>query len=166
MQRLAAALGTLAFLTLAPGSVAGLIPWWITGWRVRPALLGAEPMRWLGLALILAGLLMLLEAFARFAWQGLGTPAPIYPTRTLVTSGQYRHVRNPMYVAVTALVLGQGLWFGDPGLLAYGGLLWLSFFAFVLLYEEPKLLRTYGEQYRAYRDAVPRWIPRLIPWRG
>jgi protein-S-isoprenylcysteine O-methyltransferase Ste14 len=82
-----------------------------------------------------------------------------------VVTGLYRYVRNPMYVAVVALILGQGILFGDRSLLIYGGLLWLAFHAFVLVYEEPVLAESFGTQYEDFRANVPRWIPRLSPWR-
>jgi len=107
---------------------------------------------------------ILLEAFARFVWYGLGTPAPVFPTKRLVTTGLYRHVRNPMYIAVTTVIFGEGLLLGNPQLLGYGVCVWLGFFVFVLAYEEPTLRRTYGHEYTAFCDAVPRWIPRLRPW--
>jgi len=149
-----------------PCVFAGLIPWWMTRWRFLPALLGLEPMRAVGVLLVLAGGPGLVDSFARFALQGLGTPAPIAPTQKLVVSGLYRHVRNPMYVSVLAVVLGQALLFGDWRLLVYGALFWLACHLFVLAYEEPTLQRTFGAEYEAFRANVPRWIPRVRPWRA
>jgi len=82
-----------------------------------------------------------------------------------VVTGLYRYVRNPIYVAVVAVILGQGILFGDLRLLIYGALLWLAFHAFVLAYEEPVLAESFGAQYEDFRANVPRWIPRLTPWR-
>jgi len=107
---------------------------------------------------------VLLDSFAHFALEGLGTPAPVFPTRTLIASGLYRYVRNPMYVAVLSLMVGQGLVFGNLDLLAYAAIIWLAFHFFVLGYEEPKLRKTYGEQYKRFCANVPRWIPRLRAW--
>src|ERR1700736_3899586 len=109
MQRFWAILGSLAFLVLAPGIVAGLVPWWLSGWQVQPPLFGLMAVRFAGLALIALGTPALLDSFARFALQGLGTPAPIFPTQHLVVTGLYRYVRNPMYVGVVAMIVGQGL---------------------------------------------------------
>ena len=159
--RIKAALGSLVFLVLAPGVVAGLMPWLITDWRPLPPGDGAGALRWTGLILIVAGLAVVLEAFARFAWEGLGTPAPVAPTRTLVVSGFYRFVRNPMYVAVTALIFGQAVLFGNWGIALYGIVIVAAFHTFVRLYEEPTLHEAYGEQYAAYCAATPRWIPRF-----
>lgn len=112
-----------------------------------------------------AGLPVLLDSFARFALQGLGTPAPVFPTRHLVVSGLFRYVRNPMYVAVASLILGQGLFFGSVRVLEYGIAVWVAFHLFVLIYEELTLRRTYGSEYEEFCANVPRWIPRLRPWR-
>ena len=165
MKRLSAIVGTGFFLLLAPGTVAGLVPWWITRWRMQPPLLGFSGFRVIGALMIAAGIAIVLDSFARFALQGLGTPAPVLPTRHLVVSGLYRYVRNPMYVGVLGILLGQGLLLGDGRLFAYGGLLWLGVHVFVVGYEEPTLRRSFGAEYQAFRRNVPRWIPRLSPWR-
>ena len=128
--------------------------------------LGVELTRFVGAALILAGVAGLMNSFARFALQGLGTPAPIAPPEHLVVTGLYRYVRNPMYVAVVAVILGQAILFGNSRLMTYGGLMWLAFHAFVLAYEEPTLKKSFGAEYEAFRINVPRWIPRLTAWRG
>jgi protein-S-isoprenylcysteine O-methyltransferase Ste14 len=112
IRRVSAIVGTVFFLLIAPGTVAGFVPWWISGWRVRPPLLHFYPFRWLGIFLIVAGVPLLLDSFVRFALKRLGTPAPVFPTRYLVLSGLYRYARNPMYVAVVAVIVGQGLSLG------------------------------------------------------
>src|SRR5215813_6769420 len=137
MRRPFAILGSGLFLLIAPGSVAGLVPWWISRWQLQTPLWGVGPIRVVGVLLIAGGLLVLLDSFARFALQGVGTPAPIFPTRHLVVTGLYRYVRNPMYVAVVSLIVGQGLVVGNVRVLAYGGMVWLLFHLFVVIYEEP-----------------------------
>lgn len=122
-------------------------------------------IRVVGCVLILVGAIGLLDSFWRFAVQGLGTPAPVFPTRHLVVSGLYRFVRNPMYVAVVSAILGQGFFFGNVRVVEYGAVVWVLFFLFVLGYEEPTLRSTYGDEYREFCAAVPRWIPRLTPWK-
>ena len=165
-ERLSAMVGTGLFLLLAPGTVAGLMPWWITRWHKNPPLLGFPGFRVIGGLMIAAGIAVVLDSFARFALQGLGTPAPILPTRHLVVSGLYQYVRNPMYGGVLGIILGQGLFFGDGRLFAYGVLLWLVVHVFVTGYEEPTLRRSFGTEYEVFRRNVPRWIPRLSPWRS
>jgi protein-S-isoprenylcysteine O-methyltransferase Ste14 len=166
MRRFSAVLGSAFFLLIAPGTVAGLVPWWISGWRIQSALLNFPPFRWLGALLIVVGIPLLLDSFARFALKGLGTPAPVFPTKHLVVSGLYRYVRNPMYLAVGAVILGQGLLFGNARVLEYGVLVCLGFHLFVLLYEEPVLRRSFGAEYEAFCANVGRWIPRLSAWHG
>jgi protein-S-isoprenylcysteine O-methyltransferase Ste14 len=126
MRRFLAVAGSAFFLLLAPGTVAGLVPWWISHWQMQARLLGFSAFCVVGALLVAGGVAVLLDSFARFALQGLGTPAPVFPTRHLVVSGLYRYVRNPMYVAVVAVILGQGLAFGNVYVLGYGMLVWLG----------------------------------------
>lgn len=163
MRKSFALAGSALFFVAAPGTVAGFLPWYIGGWQVREDWPGSRIGGWLliGLALI-----PLLESFLRFALKGLGTPAPVAPTRHLVVSGFYRFVRNPMYVGVVAAIFGQAWLFGDIRLVAYAIIAWLTMHLFVVFYEEPKLQKTFGEEYDRFRANVPRWIPRLTPWQG
>ena len=164
MRRPAAAAGSAVFFLVGPGIMAGLIPWLLTGWRVREPLPYWAPMRVLGTILIVAGLIALIQAFVRFVVEGLGTPAPIAAPERLVVGGLYRYVRNPMYVAVLAVIAGQALLLGQPGLLLYTAAFWAITAAFVRWYEEPALTLRFGADYEAYRRAVPAWLPRLRPW--
>jgi protein-S-isoprenylcysteine O-methyltransferase Ste14 len=166
MRRLRAIVGSGVFLVVAPGTVAVLVPWWICRWRFEAPLLGISSLRVLGVLLIAAALPVLLDSFARFALQGAGTPAPVFPTRHLVISGLFRYVRNPMYVAVLSWIIGQGLLFGNVSLLLYGSVIWAAFHAFVRVYEEPTLRKTFGLEYEEFFANVPRWVPRLRPWHG
>ena len=158
-------IGTIVFLFLAPGIVAGLIPWLISGWRLYDWDGGTwlvVPVAWIAITL---GVAFLLHAFALFALHQ-GTPAPVAPTRTLVVTGVYRFVRNPMYLAVLTIILGQALLFGSWWLVIYAAIALIAVVTFVKSYEEPTLTDTYGEQYLEYRRNVPGWWPRLTPWRG
>lgn len=151
------------FFALAPGVVAGVVPWWLTGWDAEPAGVVA---RGLGLVLLAAGAAVLIHAFARFVREGVGTPAPVAPTAHLVVGGLYRWIRNPMYVAVVSCVMGQALLLGQDVLWIYAGVLMAVFYAFVRGYEEPALRRRFGSEYEAYRREVPGWHPRVRPARG
>lgn len=164
-RRVSAVFGTALFLVIAPGTVAGLIPWWISHWRLHPPFLGFSLLRPIGVLLVLGGVAIVVDSFARFALHGVGTPAPVFPTRHLVVQGAYRYVRNPMYLAVTATILGQALILGDTDLVVYALIPWLAAHFFVIAYEEPTLRRTFGAEYETYCTHVPRWIPRLTPWR-
>jgi protein-S-isoprenylcysteine O-methyltransferase Ste14 len=165
VRRSVAATGSAVFFAVAPGTVAGLVPWWLTGWRLRHPVAYWAPLRVLGVLLVAAGAGVLVHAFTRFVVEGLGTPAPVAPTAHLVVSGLYRYVRNPMYVAVVAVIAGQALLLWQPVLLTYAAVVALAFVLFVLGYEQPTLRRQFGSSYEAYRRAVPGWWPRLRPWR-
>lgn len=155
-------MGSTLFFALAPGIVAGLLPWMITRWQVADP--PPWPLRAFGAALLVAAVLVLVSAFARFVTEGLGTPAPVAPTQRLVIGGLYRYVRNPMYLAVLAAIAGQALILGRIELVAYGFVVAVAFVAFVRVYEEPTLRATFGDAYETYRRAVPGWWPRLRPW--
>jgi protein-S-isoprenylcysteine O-methyltransferase Ste14 len=159
MRRPSAAAGSALFFAVAPGVVAGVMPWALTGWETESE--WWLPVRVLGAAAIVAGGAVLVNAFARFVREGLGTPAPVAPTEHLVVGGLYRYVRNVMYIAVTTTILGQALLLGQVVLLVYAAVVWAGMAAFVLVYEEPALAGRYGEQYEEYRRAVPAWWPRL-----
>lgn len=166
MKRAYAVAGSLLFLLIAPGSIAVWVPWMLSRWQMHPPLLNLSLFRLLGVTLIILGLPLLLDSFARFALEGLGTPAPIAPPTRLVVSGFYRYVRNPMYVGVVFLILGQALFLGSTPLLSYCAFIWAAFHIFVLIYEEPSLRQTFGQQYETFCTNVPRWIPRVTPWKG
>ena len=164
VTRRGAAVGSLIFLVAQPGLMGGLVPYWLTdGWEGAgsPLVLVLA-----GLALLAAGLGFLAHTVIRFAAEGLGTPSPLAPTQNLVVGGIYRYLRNPMYVAVIAVILGQAAILGRPVLLVYAAIFWVAVASFVRFYEEPTLSRRYGEQYAAYRAAVRGWWPRLTPWKG
>src|SRR5918911_592460 len=165
MRRPIAAVGSAVFFLVAPGTVVVLIPWLLTGWQVRDPVRYWAPVRVLGVMLLVAGLIVLVQAFARFVVEGLGTPAPIAAPERLVVGGLYRYVRNPMYVAVLAAIVGQALLLGQLGLLLYAAALWLISAAFVRWYEEPTLTRRFGADYEPYRRGGPAWGPRLRPWK-
>ena len=165
MKRGGALVGSAIFLVIAPGGIAVLVPYWISGWRIGPPLPGLPALRVVGGALIALGIPGLLDSFARFALDGLGTPAPVAPPRRLVVTGLYRYVRNPMYVSLESLIVGQGLLFGSVDVLEYGCATWLGFQLFVLLYEEPTLRAKFGADYQQYCENVRRWIPRRTAWR-
>jgi protein-S-isoprenylcysteine O-methyltransferase Ste14 len=138
-------------------------PWLLTGWRLAPPSLGWTVTRWLGDVLLVLALPLFAAFNLRFVVEGHGTPVPIAPTEHLVVSGPFRWVRNPGYVSVLALLVGQGLFFASPPLFAYAAVVALAFHLFVVLYEEPTLRRQFGMDYETYCRAVPRSIPRLRP---
>lgn len=164
MTRRGVAVGSLIFVVAQPGLMGGLVPYFLTGgWE------SADPplvLKLVGAALLAAGLGFLAHTVIRFAVEGRGTPSPVAPTENLVVGGAYRYVRNPMYVAVIAVILGQAAILGRTVLVVYAAIFWLVVASFVRFYEEPTLRRRYGDQYAAYRRAVRGWWPRLTPWDG
>ena len=163
MRTSSAALGSSLFFAAAPGIVAGVVPWALTGWQAADPP-WPLPIRLAGVVALAACATVLVQAFVRFVREGRGTPAPLGPTERLVVGGMYRHVRNPMYVAVVGAIAAQALLLGRLVLLAYAALVWAATAAFVRGYEEPTLTEAYGDEYRAYRAGVRAWIPRLRPW--
>ena len=163
MSRVRALVGSFIFFWIAPVTVAGWIPYALSGWRIQPPLFGAPAGRIVGSVVAVIGAAGLIECFGRFAIKGRGTPAPIAPPEVLVVSGLYRYVRNPMYIAVLSVIVGQALLWGNVRLLEYAGLVWLLFHGFVQVYEEPTLRRQFGSSYEVYCTNVPRWFPRMSP---
>ena len=162
--RRTAVLGSAAFLLVGPLLEAGVGPWLLTRWERGAGVLDGPAAQVTGGLLIAAGLAVLLQAFARFALDGLGTPAPVAPPRRLVVRGAYRHVRNPMYVATAAVIAGKGLLLARPVLLAAAAVYCLALGLWTRVAEERVLRERFGAQYDAYRRAVPGWLPRVRPW--
>jgi len=154
------AIRSLAWAVLLPGVFAGYIPWRYFG--VRDLRLDLHsPRQLLGTICVVAGAVLLLACIWEFARRGRGTLSPADPPRHLVISGLYRYVRNPMYLSVTLIVLGEALLTGSRALLLY----WAVWFAlvnlFVIAYEESALQQQFGDDYDRYRRQTGRWIPRF-----
>ncbi|MGH9601794.1 MAG: methyltransferase family protein [Terriglobales bacterium] len=148
----------LIFTILIPGTFGVYIPYWLASSRPPDFDLGG--LRYFGLAPILVGAGFYFRCALDFAFKGRGTPAPIDAPKFLVTSNLYRMVRNPMYVGVLMVVVGEGLFLQSFTVLRYAGIGWLGFHLFVLLYEEPTLRAKFGAEYEEYCRQVPRWLPR------
>ena len=151
-------LNTAIFTVVVPGTVAGYVPYRLLGGFSTPA---SGSLAWLGAAVFALGAAVYFRCAWEFAVRGLGTPAPIAPTKFLVTTALHRYIRNPMYVGVALVVLGQAALFHSLRLVEYAALLLMTFHIFVVFYEEPTLRRQFGDSYEEYRRAVPRWIPKL-----
>jgi protein-S-isoprenylcysteine O-methyltransferase Ste14 len=162
-----AALGSILFFVLAPGVVGGLVPWLIARMISRGA--GSSPGLQLsdvvGGGLLAGGAGIVIACFAQFVREGHGTPSPTAPTDTLVVGGLYRHVRNPMYVGVAAMIAGQALLFRSVAVVWWLVAFVAAVTTFVVAYEQPTLSRQYGASYERYRREVPAWWPRFRPWR-
>ena len=151
---------SVLFTVLAPGTVAGYIPWWLRD-GAHIAVRGIEA--WAAAGIIAVGVAIYLHtAFWGFAGIGMGTPAPIDPPKILVVRGLHRYVRNPMYVGVALALLGQAWLFRSRDIAIYTVCVVVMFHVWVLVYEEPTLQRQFGDEYERYRGRVPRWFPK---WR-
>jgi protein-S-isoprenylcysteine O-methyltransferase Ste14 len=114
----------------------------------------------MGALVTAAGTVLALSCVLAFAFVGKGTPAPFDPPRRLVVRGPYRLLRNPMYLGGALALAGAALFFESERLAGYAALFLLLTHVFVLVYEEPTLRRTFGEDYQAYCRRVGRWLPR------
>lgn len=158
------ALGAVLFTLVVPGTLTIAVPLLIVA--NRSALPIAAPwfhhLGWMPVAL---GGILVLRCVYDFVVVGRGTPAPVAPPTALVAAGPYRWTRNPMYVGVVGMLLGEALALWSVPLLIHALCTWTAMFLFVLLYEEPALTRRFGDSYLAYRRSVPRWIglPRRAP---
>lgn len=151
-------LKTILFTILVPGTVAVYVPMRLVGGYSR--LLGGL-LTWIGAVCIIIGAAIYFRCAWEFAVRGLGTPAPIAPTKYLVTTALHRRVRNPMYIGVALAIVGQGALFRSLHVVEYAVLLLVVAHVFVVLYEEPTLQRQFGASYEQYRRSVPRWIPKI-----
>jgi protein-S-isoprenylcysteine O-methyltransferase Ste14 len=155
-----AAVGAALFFLVGPGLEAGVAPWLLTsGFEVRAE--WPVPLRVLGVLLIVGGLVVVIDCFRRFVIEGLGTPAPSAPPPVLVVRGAYRFVRNPMYVATAAIIVGEGLLLGQPILLVGAAAYVLALAGLVRFHEERVMRERFGAEYDEYRRRVPAWVPRL-----
>jgi protein-S-isoprenylcysteine O-methyltransferase Ste14 len=158
-------LRSIFFALLMPGTVLAVVPWLLLRGQPSSEVWHLDFRSVLGLLLMAVGAGVLLYCIRDFAVSGRGTLAPVDPPRRLVRVGLYRHVRNPMYLGVILVLVGEAVFFESRVLSFYATIVALSFHLFVVLYEEPKLHALFGEEYDAYRAGVPRWIPRLRPAR-
>jgi protein-S-isoprenylcysteine O-methyltransferase Ste14 len=154
------ALKTLIFTILVPGTVAVIIPWLLLQGAGRPVLF-VSSLWMIGLLPLLLGVGLYFWCAGAFTFIGKGTPAPIDAPRVLVVQGAYRWVRNPMYIAVLSVVIGQAILFHSLLLAGYALLLWTIVHTFVVLVEEPSLRAQFGVSYETYLRTVPRWLPRF-----
>jgi len=155
-----ALLGTLIFTVLAPGPVLVGVPYLLvtSGLELSFAI---GNLRFIGIIPIAIGTACYIWTAWDFVFTGKGTPAPVGPPKMLVSRRLYRIVRNPMYIGVLLILVGEVILFMSWTLLAYAGLVWFLFHLFVVFYEEPNLRKKFGASYEEYRNSVPRWIPRV-----
>ena len=156
-------LRSIFFTFLLPGTVTVLIPYWIISTRGTAKFSNDHVLRYFGFPLILVGAAGLLWCIWEFFSRGRGTLAPLDPPKHLVVRGLYRYVRNPMYVSVVTILVGEAILFISTGVLIEAGVFLGMVSLFVVFYEEPALRRQFGESYESYVRTVGRWIPRRQP---
>ena len=159
-------LKNILFTFIVPGTVTVLVPYWLLTPSYEPLPFDLGLFRYGGVLFIGLGGALYFWCLWHFTVSGRGTPAPIDPTEALVVQGAYRWVRNPMYVAVVTVLLGEALFFEARVLFVYTAGAFAAFHLFILFYEEPTLRRQFGDGYRQYCDSVSRWFPwkRLSSW--
>ena len=152
-------LRNLLFTVLNPGLVVGVIPYWILGnKRVQLFARPLQTHQYLGMLLFIMGFLVLTACITRFIVEGRGTLSPIDPTKRLVIKGLYKYSRNPMYVGVMMMLIGEAVYFQSDSLWIYLILIFLIFHLFIVLVEEPRLHSNFGEDYYRYCQKVRRWV--------
>lgn len=148
---------TIIFTIFIPGTVTILVPYWLLSSGSTPIQPG--PFRYVGVLPLLIGVAIYCWCAWDFAFAGKGTPAPFDPPKELVVRGLYHYVRNPMYVGILSILLGEALLFASWRIFAYTAFALVFYSLVVVLYEEPTLRHKFGESYRQYCQSVRRWIP-------
>lgn len=151
-------LRNLIFTILLPGTVAGWIPYTLIRDEWVSIIQSLESFQYLGVPVFLLGFIILLLCIIRFAVDGRGTLAPIDPTKKLVVTGLYRYSRNPMYVGVITMLIGEAIFTWAADLWIYTLVVFIAFNLFIRFIEEPRLKRDFGEEYRRYCQRVRRWV--------
>lgn len=152
-------LRNLFFTILQPGLVAGLAPYWILKSAGIPIFTVHDRLQhYLAIILFLCGFIIMLLCILRFALEGRGTLSPADPTKKLVISGLYKYSRNPMYVGVMLMLIGESVYYNFSGLWVYTLCIFIAFYLFILFFEEPRLRRDFGDEYRQYCQRVRRWL--------
>ncbi|MFN2440899.1 MAG: isoprenylcysteine carboxylmethyltransferase family protein [Chitinophagaceae bacterium] len=151
-------LRNLFFTILQPGLVAGLIPYWILGEKVKHIAHPLQFYHYTGAIIFIIGFAIMLRCIISFAVEGRGTLSPADPTKKLVITGLYKYSRNPMYVGVTMILIGEAIFFQSVNLWIYLIFVFIVFNIFILLHEEPRLRKDFGEEYKQYCQKVRRWV--------
>ncbi|NNC71005.1 MAG: isoprenylcysteine carboxylmethyltransferase family protein [Flavobacteriaceae bacterium] len=149
----------LIFTVLQPGLVAGLIPLWISGYQLNTLFEDVwQVQQYIGASIFVIGFVIMIWCIINFAVKGRGTLSPIDPTKKLVLSGLYKFSRNPMYVGVMLLLIGEAIFLGSTMLWIYVVFVFILFNIFVIYIEEPRLKKDFGKEYISYTQNVRRWI--------
>ncbi|UCD80253.1 MAG: isoprenylcysteine carboxylmethyltransferase family protein [Desulfobacterales bacterium] len=151
---------TIIFTILAPGTVTILLPYCLLRIHQNPPPIHSVISAVIGPSLIGLGLVIYLLCAWDFASTGKGTPAPLEPPKNLVVGSLYRVSRNPMYIGIVSILIGESVFFQSAILGGYTVLVFICFHIFVRYYEEPTLAAQFGAEYIRYCRRVPRWLIR------
>lgn len=152
-------LRNLLFTILQPGMVAGVVPYWLANTQFQNVLRSAFRLpQYIGIVVFTLGLIILFHCIFRFIVEGKGTISPADPTKHLVIKGLYKFSRNPMYVGVMMILIGETIFCSSPSLLIYSILILTAFNLFITYREEPRLKKDFGEEYDTYKRKVRRWL--------
>lgn len=153
------ALSNLIFTILQPGLVAGYFPWLIGReefiYRIEQPF---STQQHLGIGISAVGFAIMISCIVRFAVEGKGTLSPADPTKRLVIKGLYTYSRNPMYVGVMGLLIGESVFTQSSVLWVYSILIFAAFNLYIVFFEEPRLRRDFGKEYGEYCAKVRRWM--------
>ena len=152
-------LRNLFFTILQPGIVAGLIPYFIIRRSLSTSI--EQPFslyQYLGSMIFILGFMLMLICIANFAIRGRGTLSPVDPTKKLVIGGPYKFSRNPMYVGVMMILIGESIFFQSTATCIYSLVIFIAFYTFVVFFEEPYLRERFGDEYNRYVRNVRRWV--------
>lgn len=152
-------LKTLIFTILVPGTLAVAIPQVLARWRPLPELpVRDRPASIAGTISLIAGMALYLHTVIQFGSEGDGTPSPTDEPDELVTGGIYAYSRNPMYIGVLLVIIGQALRQRSVSVCWWAAGMWIGFHNRVIGFEEPHLMEKHGEEYEQYCEEVPRWF--------
>lgn len=152
-------LRNLFFTILQPGIVAGLVPYLLVRRQLDFLVHQSFGLsHYIAMIIFVVGFVILIACILRFAFEGKGTISPADETKQLVVGGLYKYSRNPMYIGVMLILIGETLFAQSMGLLIYSLIIFTCFNLFILLHEEPRLQRDFGDQYLKYRQQVRRWL--------
>ena len=165
MQRQPSIFSHLRDILLLPFTVTVIVPYFIYNGKVE-FIPNSILIKGLGLLILIPGLTLFLYTIFLFKTRGNGTLAPWSPTQKLVITGPYQYCRNPMITGVLFILLGEALIFYSVPILKWAAAFVVINTFYFLLYEEPSLHKRFGDDYLTYKKNVPRWIPRLTPYKN
>ena len=122
-------------------------------------------LKLVGWLIAVAGSALFVYTVFLFKMLGQGTLAPWEPTKKLIVEGPYRYCRNPMITGVFFMIVGEGLMLYSTNILAWAVAFFIINTLYFIFVEERSMMQRFGSDYLRYKKHVPRWLPRLRPFR-